>query len=82
MSDGAPDFGYAARRLYHAARPPLFITRPPDGVRVERDVPVTARDAGLAHLYATAALLGPTSGRISVREKPASRHQRSNCAPV
>ncbi len=34
------------------------------------------------YLYATAALVGPASGTISVCVKPTPLHQESNCSPV
>jgi predicted acyl esterase len=37
----------AAFRVRHAVRPPLTVTAPPAGVRVERDVPVAVRDGAV-----------------------------------
>ena len=36
--------GYAARRLRGIAAPPVTITPPPEGVRLDHDVPVVTRD--------------------------------------
>jgi predicted acyl esterase len=44
VNDRSATWEYAVRRLKELVVPPVVITPPPDGVRVERDVAVTVRD--------------------------------------
>lgn len=50
--------------------------------RRPRQLSAASDRGGARYLYATAALVGPASGMISVRVKPASSHQPRKSAPV
>jgi predicted acyl esterase len=44
MSTPSPDLSYAAARVFRIAFPPVHVTEPSPGIRVERDVTVAVRD--------------------------------------